>query len=52
MTQEVNLRISSPTIRVKESGVGLGVDCNWSDSIDKQPTQQIPIHKHLFEQCE
>lgn len=52
LTQEVNLWKSSPTIRGKESRVGVGVDCNRSDSIDKQPTEQITIQKPLFEQCE
>lgn len=52
MTQEVNLGKSSSTIGGKESRVGVGVDCNQSDSIDKQPAEQIMIQKHLFEECE
>lgn len=47
VAQEVNLRISSLTIRVTESGVGVGVECSWSDSIDN--TQQIMMPKRLFE---
>lgn len=34
VTQEVNLRISSLTIRVTESGVRVGLECSWSDSTD------------------
>lgn len=30
MTQGANLGKSSLTIRVTESGVGVGVDCSWS----------------------
>lgn len=49
MTKEVDLRKSSLTIRVTESGVGVGVDCSRGNS--RENTQQNLIHKQLFEQC-
>lgn len=33
MAQEVNLQVSSLTIRVTESGAAVGVECSWSDFV-------------------
>ena len=48
---KVDLRKSSLTIRVTESGVGVGVGVDCSRGSSRENTQQNLIHKQLFEQC-